>query len=190
MKEIIDVLASYHRSISLITNGYNLFGLPKAYLNKISYLVLDDHGPNKAHIVDCKNYLKPFYKGEVKRVGRYYHRNCMEAKRHPKNVGICTASCRVPQALSLLRDTIYPCPAMEFIEMMDKHTKITDSLKEAGWTLRNPDIHTVLRNWRDTIPFYVWDQCRNNCWYPHIEYGREARITLKPNDVIKKRSNP
>lgn len=188
LEEIIDVFHSHNRSLSLITNGYNIMGLDKAYINKIDLLVLDNHGINQSHINDCARFLKGFYKGKLKRVKVLYHYDCTKAKNDPRNIGKCSGGCSIPKAPALFEKVIYPCPAFEFIEELDGHTKITDSLKEAGWTLDNPEILETMRNWRNSIPQYALDQCMYNCWYPNIGLGGKHRITLKPNDIIKKRT--
>ena len=71
--------------------------------------------------------------------------------------------------------------------LKNNNTEIKDELFKAGWTIHNPKLVNTLRNWRETIPDYVIDQCENNCWRPHLDVGQgTTRITLKKNDVIKK----
>lgn len=184
MRKIIDIFYQNQRKMSLITNGYNLLSLGRRYLRKIDHFVLDDHGINHKHIKKCQRYLESWHDGKIKYVKRTYHWNCIQAKNHPYNIGQCLGECHIPQAPALLRGIIYPCPALKYIEMMDKNTKTTEALIQAGWTLNNPDVIDVMRNWRNSIPKYVWNQCLYNCWHPLIRAGTRHKITLKPHDVI------
>lgn len=181
--KIIEIFRSNNRPTWMITNGYNLMGIDKEVLNKISVISLDDHGINYAHLLRCVRFLKGFYDGKITRVPVRHHYDFYYAMKHPDNIGPCVDFMKVP---SLVKGVIYPCCAFANIEKHDKNTKITEALIESGWTLCNENIVYTMKHWRDTIPDYVHDQCRNNCWRPNFRLGEKVEITLKPNDVVSK----
>jgi len=184
LEAIIDVFKSYDRRLWMITNGYNLMGLSREYINKFSGLTLDDHGINHDHINACRKYLDRFYKGYVEVIVEEKHWNLVEAMRHPSNKGKhCQAMMRTPAVVDSI---IYPCGNLFNIGQINRDIRIREELLKAGWTLENPKIIQKLRNWKQTIPRYVLDQCLNSSWRPNWKVGESVNITLKPNDVISK----
>ena len=183
-EEIVEIFTSNDRRVTLITNGYDLMGISKGCLNKIGTIFLNDHGINHDHIESCIRYLKPFYKGAIKREVNTYHYNLWEAMKHPVNKNKkCGMWMRLP---TLLQGVIYPCCNMPLIGRVDRNPRIREEFIKAGWVLTNPKVVRVLRNWRKTVPRYAVDQCLNNCWQPKPQVGGRFDITSKPNDVIKR----
>jgi len=185
VEEIIELLASYHRRMSMQTVGFNLMGLDKNSLNKIDVINLDDHGINHQVIEDCEQYLSKFYRGNISTVVITHHFELTAAMRHPINKG---KKCRSwMRELSFIDSIIYPCCNAPWIMLKNNDTVMRDELYRAGWTIHNHELIDTLAHWRETIPQYVIDQCESNCWRPHEDVGQGAtRITLKKNDIIKK----
>lgn len=185
VEEIIELLASYHRRMSMQTVGFNLMGIDKDSINKIDLISLDDHGINHQAIEDCEKYLSKFYKGNVNTIIATHHFELTAAMRHPMNKGKrCGLWISDP---SFIDSVLYPCCCIPFIMLKNNNTVMRDELYKAGWTIHNPQLIDTLIHWRETIPQYVVDQCENNCWNPHMDVGQGAtRITLKKNDIIKK----
>jgi len=193
LEEIIDILESYNRKMSLQTNGFGLMNIKKDSINKINKIKLDDHGINSEHISDCRRHLKSFYRGRIESIVVKTHWELTAAMRHPLNKG---KKCRLwmrtlsfhgsgasGKGSSLM---IYPCCAMAAIMRITNNVKIRDELITAGWAVKGYIIEK-LRAWREIIPRYVVEQCENNCWFPNINIGQGGtRITLKKNDIIKK----
>lgn len=184
IEQIIDVLSSYKRIIKILTNGFNLMGISKETINKVDTIDLGDHGINHKLIDECKKHLRSFYKGSFGVVSSEVHYDLEAARHHPINkVKQCNFMMRT---LSLYGSTIYPCCAIPYVMVFNNNTLIRDELVKAGWTINNENIINTLRNWRETLPKYVIDQCKNNCWHPNYAIGGKTKITLKPNDIIKK----
>jgi len=184
LEAVIDTFKSYNRKLWMITNGYNLMGLSKEHINKFSGLTLDDHGINHSHIKTCKKYLDHFYNGHVQVLVQETHWNLVEAMNHPSNKGKhCQSMMRTPAVIDSI---IYPCGNLFNIEQINKDTRIRRELLDAQWTLENPKILQVLKNWRKTMPRYVLNQCLNSCWRPNWRVGKSVKITLKTNDIISK----
>jgi len=115
-----------------------------------------------------------------------HHFELTVAMRHPMNKGKrCDLWMR---NLSLVDSVIHPCCNTPWIMLKNNNnTLMRDELVKVGWTIYNDELINTLRNWRETIPEYVVDQCENNCFKPHIDVGQGAtRIALKKYDVIKK----
>ena len=149
----------------------------------IDKITLDDHGINHKHVLDCLKYLKDYYNGEVQHLKVMVHYDLEQAKTNKQKGRKCKFWLVSP---TMYKRVIYPCCTFPNIECFDKHTKISDVLRKAGWILDNPYIIETLLNWKETIPEYVTEQCYNNCWRPFTSSGKAYKITLKSNDVIKK----
>jgi len=183
-EEIVEVLHSYGRRVTIITNGFGLMDIDHATLNQISTIFLNDHGINHEHVENCVKYLKPFYKGAIGRDSNTYHFDLWKAKDDQSNKG---KKCGMWMTLpTLLRGVFYPCCNMPLIGEFDQNPDIHNSFMSAGWALNDVDIVHNLRNWRKTIPRYAVDQCMDNCWQPNPSVGGRFDITSKPNDVIKR----
>lgn len=185
LEEIIDTLESYNRKMSLQTNGFGLMNISRASINKIHTIKLDDHGINSVHISDCRRYLESFYRGRIVSIVVKAHWELKAAMSHPINKGrkchfwMCNPS--------ISGSVIYPCCNTPCIMLKNNNTIMREELIKAGWSVYNDDITETMKNWRNTIPKYVIDQCENNCWRPKMNVGQGmTKITLKKNDIIKK----
>ena len=182
---IIDVFREHGRTLKLLSNGFNILGLDKDYLNKLDFIELNDHGINHDHLVECFRYLKTFYKGKLFRRRQDAHYDLGYAREHCKPGFPCNSFMNPPV---LCRGVMYPCCTHPGVELWNNNWEMSDSLKKAGWGLDNPNVANALKNWKNTTPKYVVDQCSYNCWVPRRLSVRVSLkpITLKPNDVIKK----
>jgi len=182
--QVVDILHNHNRRIALFTNGYNLMGIPKQTINKISHIRLDNHGINEAHIHDCIKYLKTFYRGKVEPITVKTHWDTEPAKKRKHNGRQCSMWMTI---IPLLGETLFTCCNMPCLMLQSNNTKIGDALNGAGWTIHNENVVDTIRNWRTTIPKYVINECLNNCYHPNINVGQgRTPITLKPYSVIKK----
>jgi len=182
---LIDIFHNDDRKLRMLTNGFNIIGLDKDYLNKFDCIELDDHGINHKHIIDCIRHLKTFYRGKIEKrlvVGHYD----LEATRRTCLPGNWCWSIMAPPILC--RSVVYPCCIHPGMELWNNNWEMSAALKAAGWNLENPDIAKVMSNWVQTLPAYVKDQCSNHCWVPRRcrETGETRMITLKSNDVIRR----
>lgn len=185
VEEIIEVLDSYKRTMSMQTSGYNLMEVDKQSINRIARIELADHGINSDHINSCRRYLKSFYGGKIESIVVKSHWELAAAMHHPINKGKkCHFWVRNP---SFMASVIYPCCVAPFIMQKNNNTIMREELMKGGWSIYNEEITETIRNWRNTIPEYVVDQCENSCWRPKMDVGQgRTRITLKAYDMIKK----
>ena len=183
--EMIDVLHSYRRPMSIRTTGWNLIGLGENHINKISKIFLADHGINHKCTKECLAYLDTFYKHYVKVENYTKHLNLQEIVGHIMSKGKrCNDWMRTPE---LVQGIIYPCCNMPWLMLNENTTRVKDELENAGWTVHNKNVVDVLREWRETIPKYVSNKCLNDCWAPRSsEIGHYVPITRKKNDSIIK----
>lgn len=189
LKDLIDILHRYNRKTVLLTNGFNVLGIGKPHLNKISQITLNDHGINHGHIMKCKKYLKTFYKGHIRHSFQKDHWDLDATRKLKRNIGVMchhrnTMRSRVE--IIIRNYVVYPCCALTGIETYNNDMKMSEELRKAGWTLKNPDLLETIRNFKETIPDYVKDQCLNHCWWPHKRVLPKVRITRNRNDVIRK----
>jgi len=187
--DIIDIFASYNREVHFLTNGFNIMGMDKEYLDKVGLIEFDDHGINKRHIDRCVKYLKRIdYQGEhIIRTQRTHYdlteARELESNRRIKRKEGCPALMNPP---TFSERVIYPCCNGANLEYYNNDTRMREELIARGWTIDNPNLIDVLRNWENHLPDYFKDQCLNHCWQPNVRRGTRARITKKPYDVIKK----
>lgn len=183
---IIEILKNNDRNVGVLTNGYNLMGVSKRCLQKIDEILFDDHGINADHVHDCIEYLKTFYKGNIRKKTRRYHWDFEKQRQHPSNKGK-RCNYLITTMLLYKNGVLYPCCTLSAIGGYNRNTIISEELTKAGWNLCNPDLVEVIKDYRKTIPKYVSDQCLNHCWHPNCtERRNKVKITLKQNDVIKK----
>lgn len=186
LEALIDVLASYHRPMSLQTVGYNLLGISECSLNKIDEIVFGWHGINHQQVINSIKYLNKFhYRGRILVPDASYHFDLFPAIKHPSNKGRrCSYWMSVP---SLVGSIVFPCCNLPWIMARNNNTVMEDELRKAGWVTHNDKLIDVLTNWRKTVPDYVVHQCENNCWMPNIDVGQgQTMITLKENDLLEK----
>lgn len=65
---------------------------------------------------------------------------------------------------TLWKDIIYPCCNMMCVEWWNETDEATLALREAGWTVHNPDLVETIKNWRETLPAEVYRLCTLKCW--------------------------
>jgi len=183
VEEIVEILYNHNRHVWLLTNGYDLMGLSQRCLDMLSHINLDDHGINREHILRCHKYLKENFKGRSGIVTTLVHEDWDCARKHPDNVRTepCDGMMRSP---TVSRGAIYPCCMSSHTDLMRYDMPSNKALKDAGWTFENPDIVETLRNWRTTLPEFVYHKCLTDCPRPHNDICGSAKITLKPNDVL------
>lgn len=182
---IIDVFNEYGRSLKLLSNGFNIMGLSKDYLKKLDYIELNDHGINHDHVAECFKYLKTFYKGKLIRRQQSEHYDLGKAQETCFPGAPCNSIMNPPV---LCRGVIYPCCIHPGVELWSNNWGMSNSLKQAGWSLENPDVADVLKRWKQTIPDYVIESCNSRCWVSRRIKNRPPMhpITLKKNDVVRK----
>ena len=145
--------------VCLYTNGFRLKEIGP---NTFDYIVLDDHGINSEDIKAAIEYLeenrfKNYYVIETKR-----HRDYGEAlRRSMTSPGVHCWGWLQP---TLWLDIVYPCCHMAQMEGWGNDTVIRDSLRRHGWTVNNPDLAEVMKDWRNTIPAEVIKKCLFSCW--------------------------
>ena len=183
LEEIVEILYNHDRPVWLLTNGYDLMGLSQRCLDMITDINLDNHGINHEHVLQCHKYLKNKFNRHHGTVNALIHEDWDCARKRVENITLepCGAMMRSP---TTYREAIYPCCLSQHTDVMRKDMKSNEILKSAGWTFRNPDIVEVLRNWRTTLPEYVYHKCLNDCPRPYGDICGTSKITLKPHDVI------
>lgn len=183
-EEIIEILHSYNRRISMITNGYGLLQINDDTLKKIDWIVLDDHGINHKQIMKSKRHLENLKINRVKHMITTIHHELEAACEDQKKKGKkCPAFMYTP---TLFKGTIHPCCSIPYLEQLQKTNESTRQLNKAGWHLDNPILVETMRNWRTTLPPETLDLCHNHCYRPKYKSHPHHTITLKPNDVISK----
>lgn len=157
--------------LSFITNGYALLDLDARVLCKLEYIVLDDHGLNRAHLDVCE--------GALKSLGIPTHRiNRLEFIDIPKTSKLARKTgrpCRMLQNLPAVYDGVfYPCCGLYFNDV-GSHEYMYNS----GWTLDNPEILDTSANLNETLPWQFWRDCLRNCYSNAIKpmkYSIEGKV--------------
>lgn len=162
--DAINLLYSAGRkNICLATNGLHLMDIPIRTLNKIQWIELDNHGVNDDLVQKIQRHLKKHYKNFTRVIEYKKHYDLHYARFHPKNRWYCGHVIRV---IKFRDNIIYPCGHFECLTTFRHDTHIQDLLKEYSWTLSNPDLPFLLRNWRETIPLDIFKYCIS-CWRPN-----------------------
>ena len=78
--------------------------------------------------------------------------------------------CPIWLGISLWGETVYPCCCLAQMDGFYNVNKIRDSMNDAGWNVKNPDLKETLVNWKETIPAEVVKMCALSCWRGRKEY--------------------
>jgi len=179
VRELIDVFERYNRHLSILTNGYNILGIGEEYLMKLSKVILDDHDINHDLLMKCKDKIENYQVVKVRNKQRHFNiAQGVEASRNAKG---CKSWMR---SITLSERLIYPCCNIPALARYYRDDRIGKELLAAGWTIDNPDLRETVRNWRETLPPYLWWVCENKCWQPNLLQCDSYPITMKPNDVL------
>jgi len=186
--EVMEVFHKHNRKVILLTNCYNIFGVSKHALNQTFMVKLDDHGINNSHILDSVKYLKTFYKGKIRHIKTLHHYDLAKTRQLEINKGgHCNRNTlRTKIEVLIKQAVVYPCCAMASFDLYNNDKRMEEELTKAGWHLDNQNVIETIKNWKTTLPAYVLTQCRDACWWPHKQVLGKVKITLKPNDVIRK----
>ena len=173
VEHIADLSHLYGRNISLLTNGANMLGIDP---HLFEFIHLDEHILNEKLIYQVADYFKSVGYKRYQILTTKVHRDLNIQRRGHVTEGLnCSA---MMQAISLWRDTIYPCCVLPFLDGWNGNTKIRDSLLKAGWSIFNDDLVDTMDNYKDTLPEDAVYACTNQCWHNG------------PNKVYEPVSNP
>ena len=169
-----------HTPVSLITNGYGVMKMTPEVLQKLKYIILDDHGVNHNHVEDCCVFCKNLGI-EAGILKRYKHDNIWAAAQHPENKG---KSCDCWLRLPVVYDgVIYPCCTMPYHNYGRRDTWY--ALKEAGWSIWNPNLREILDDIED-IPKLVIKSCLYECYGPNSNLGGIVDVTHQTGVRVKR----
>jgi hypothetical protein len=183
LDEIISVLNSYKRRITIMTNGYNLLGLERSTINKIDRVILNNHNINSDLIDECVEYLNSFCI-DFEVLNMRFHYDLEKAQTAKRNKGVRCENWL--STLALHNRVIYPCCVQYAAMIVNNTDEMKTELIKSGWTLDNKRIIEALADSEESLSEYIIDQCENNCWNPDFSVAPKALITRKGNDVIRK----
>lgn len=187
LNAVIDVFYAHRRRVVLLTNGYNVFGVGKAQLRKCAIVKLDDHGINHEHIEDCIKYLKKIGANPVHIYTLHHYDLGATRKLEINRGGHCHRSTLLSQVeVTVKQGVVYPCCAMASFDNYNNDRRMHEELTMAGWSLENQKLLETIKNFKETLPAYVFEQCENSCWWPHKRILGKIKITKKQNDIIRK----
>lgn len=189
IEEIIELFHSHNRRVWLMTNGFNVMGIRKSVLEKISKITLDDHGINTDLIMKVNKYLRINFKKFRKKRVNIKHTKSHYDLHSDRRIAIKGIKChRWLRAPVLFKGVFYPCCTLPCLEMFDKNEFIREALISVGWELDCSNLISNIKNWRETLPDYVNNQCKYKCWEPQLRHKKRVRypITLKERDRIEK----
>jgi len=159
LEEVCELVHQHGRSISLLTNGAKMQECDPDWFE---FIHLDEHIVNHDLIEDCRKYFKEhgFKRFQVWLTKE--HRD-LEAQRtnHITNGLRCSAHM---EAITMWRDTVYPCCVLPFIDGWEKNSKVRLSMREAGWRIDNPDLVEVMKDWVNTLQADATHACQTQCW--------------------------
>lgn len=141
---------------AMLTNCYKLIPL-----KWFDYIILDYHGVNKGEF--------ELWKAALKESRRWWD---MSPKHMHQDIPYAmkdniTKGARCSNWLTnytLWQDVVYPCCNMMCVEWWHDTEEATMVLREAGWTVDNPNLVETIKNWRGTLPAEVYRLCMLKCW--------------------------
>jgi len=165
LKEISEVIRANGLKVSLITNGFRLSNIDPF---NFDYICIDDHGTNTDKIRENEIFLKSKGFNNYFVIKTLFHKDFEVARREPfTSLGVSCPGWLQP---TIWLDVVYPCCGMPQLEGWDNDTILRDSLRREGWTVTNPNLSSVMKNWRKTIPPEVIKKCLFSCWKHREKY--------------------
>ena len=156
---ISKTIRNHNRKVATMTNGFRLVDL-----NLFDRIIIDDHGINKEDVKKFLEHIKKTdWSGEYRINHSYYHIDINHARLGDTiSKGLRCKNWMIN--ITLWKDVIFPCCVLLSIERWDKDTIISDSLRDAGWSVENPTLAEYIDNWRETLPPEVYKKCLLSCW--------------------------
>lgn len=177
--EMCNIVHKHGRKVDILTNGYRLQEIDPHLLD---FITLDNHGVNEQTIKECQQYLlEKGYKNF--NIITYTHHRDLESQRKG-NISNGPKCMEWMDSILLWEETVYPCCVMPFLEGFDSNPRIGESLREAGWTIKNPNLVETLKDWHETIPAVVVRACVLGCWR-----GSDKRVEWHKIGDTKKRAH-
>lgn len=159
LKRITTIIRIEGLKVCIYTNAYRIKELDPTFFD---YIVLDDHGTNSEDVRAAIEYFKEMRYKDYFVIETKYHRDYDLAFKKPHtSPGVHCWGWLQP---TIWLDVVYPCCHMGQMEGWSNDTVLRDSLRKAGWTIRNPELAEVMRDWRKTIPAEVIKRCLFSCW--------------------------
>jgi len=159
LEELCEMVHQHGRNISLLTNGARMLECDPDWFE---FIHLDEHIINQPKIDECRAYFKE------KGFKRYQvwvtkeHRDLdLQRKDHITSGLQCSAHM---EAITLWRDTLFPCCVSPFIDGWNGNTKVRDSMNAAGWNIDNPNLVETMENWINTLQADATHACQTQCW--------------------------
>lgn len=176
IEEIVELTHQHGRNISLLTNAARM-NLIDPHI--FDFIHLDEHIANHDLIEQTRVQFKKVGYKRYQVWTTKEHRD-LEYQRtdHVTKGLLCSAWL---EAITLWRNTVYPCCVISFLDGWNNNPLIRESLQEYGWTLDNPDLVKVIEDYKNTTPPQVAYACQLQCWKdgPNLRYqptsGGETR---------------
>jgi hypothetical protein len=179
LEDIVAVTQKYGRKVSLLTNGARLMEYDPFIFDNIG---LDNHGTNEELLMECVEFLESKNYRAYDIFNNIIHHDLELRRRGPRIHN--TRSCTSLRLTTLWQDLVSPCCASFLVEGWDNHTRVTDTLREAGWTIHNPNLVWLIKNLRESIPDIFYESCFTGCWQvKHKGLSRPCSSKVVPGTV-------
>ena len=147
------------RNISLLTNAAKLENIDPDWFE---FIHLDEHILNADKIRQARERFKREGYKRYQVWTTKEHRDLeLQRKDHITKGLLCQANM---EAITLWRDTVYPCCVLPFLDGWNGNPKIRESQIEAGWSIYNPNLVETMENWRNTLLADSVYACHTQCW--------------------------
>lgn len=159
LEELCELVHQYGRNISLLTNGARMLDCDPDWFE---FIHLDEHIVNHDLIEDCRAHFKEvgFKRYQVWLTKE--HRDLEAQRSNHITKGLrCSAHM---EAITMWRDTVYPCCVLPFLDGWNKDSKVRLSMRAAGWHIDNPGLVGVMEDWVNTLQADATHACQTQCW--------------------------
>lgn len=167
LKEASEIIRGHNRKVSILTNGYRFLETDPWWFDQVT---LDNHTINSGLVEKCRRHMTAAKYRYYEIVTTQVHRNLELQRANWVTEGPrCQTWMENP---SLWREAVYPCCVLYYLDGWENTDKLHDTLIESGWSIHNPELRSLLENWRETTPVEVAGACVLWCWNggPNIEY--------------------
>lgn len=159
VKEICELAHQHNRPISMLTNAARMELFDPHWFD---FIHLDEHIVNEQKIYDTARQFKDSGFNRFQIWTTKEHRDLDFQRYDNVTKGLrCEAWL---EAVTLWRDTVYPCCVLPFLDGWNGSPKIREALREYGWHIDNPDLVKTICDYPRTTAPHVAYACQLQCW--------------------------
>ena len=160
ISKLAEIVKNKGRFVDIITNAAKITEIDPYLFN---WIYLDEHAANGDAIKKAIKYFKKQGYNNWTSTYNVLHRDIAFMRKNNISYGV-----RCPlwmRGITVYNGIVYPCCVFPPLIGWDEDgAQIDSALIRAGYTVKNPNISTLLTDWRSHLPDIMYRKCTLSCW--------------------------